>query len=294
MQHSSVSRKIFVVCNYILLIVFSLSIIIPFLNAMAISFSNYEAVVKGGIGIWPQGFNVNGYKRLITNPQFLHSMGNTVFLTVVNTFLVIIISLATGYALANKHMIGKSVIFYYIVVPMYFSGGLIPTYLLVTELGLRNTYWALILPNVVSMFYMIVFKNSIEQLPAEMVESAEIDGASEPRILFSIILPLILPMAMAFVVFSAVNYWNEWFGVLLYITDKTKWTLQYQLRDVLVTAILTDADAKGAATEVNWDKINPENLKMAALMITVLPIIAIYPFVQKYFIHGQLVGAVKG
>jgi len=274
-------------------VILCLTILIPFFNAIAISLSSYDGIVRGGIGIWPHGFNLGGYHKLITNGQFLRTIFNTVFLTGVNTFLVIIISLASGYALANRHMIGKSIIFYYIIIPMYFSGGLIPTYLLVNKLGLHNSFLALILPNVISMFYMIVFKNSIEQLPRELLDSAEIDGASEPRILVNIIFPLILPMCMAFVVFSAVGYWNEWFGVLLYITDNTKWTLQFQLRDILVNAALADATTQAAIIQ-DADRVNPENLKMSALMITVLPIIAIYPFVQKYFIHGQLVGAVKG
>ncbi|GGD52442.1 carbohydrate ABC transporter permease [Paenibacillus nasutitermitis] len=293
MIRESASRKLFMVCNYIFFSLICLSVLLPFLNAIAISLSSYEGIVRGGIHIWPHGFNFEGYHKLISSTQFLRSFLNTVFLTAVNTFLVIVISLAAGYALANKHMIGKSIVFYYIIIPMYFSGGLIPTYLLVNKLGLDNSYLALILPNIVSMFYMIVFKNTIEQLPRELMESAEIDGASEPGILIRIILPLILPMTMAFVIFSTVAYWNEWFGVLLYITDKTKWTLQYQLRDILVNASLVDADTEAAIIQGS-DRVNPENLKMAALMITVLPIIVVYPFVQKYFIHGQLVGAVKG
>ncbi|MFC5648191.1 carbohydrate ABC transporter permease [Paenibacillus solisilvae] len=293
MAYQSVSRRIFLTCNYLFFILVSLSILIPFLNAIAISLSDAQAVVKGNIGIWPQGFNLEGYKRLLGSSQFMHSVFNTVFLTVVNTFLVIIISIAAGYALANKHFIGKGFMFIYILIPLYFNGGLIPTYLLVNNLGLNETFLALILPNIVSVFYIIVFRNTIDQLPRELMESAEIDGASEPRILGQIILPLILPMTMAFVIFSAVAYWNEWFGVLLYIRDKSMWTLQFQLRDILVNADLADTQTQQAIVQ-NGPRVNPQNLKMAALMITILPIIVIYPFVQKYFIHGQLVGAVKG
>jgi putative aldouronate transport system permease protein len=293
MRYKSGSRKVFEVFNYTLFIIFCISILVPFLNAIAISLSSSQAVVKGAIGIWPVGFNLEAYKKLVSSFQFLRTIGNTVFLTSVNTFLVILISLAAAYALANKHIIGKRFFFVFILIPMYFSGGLIPTYLLINNLGLNNTYGALILPAIVNIFYIIVFKNSIDQLPKELLESAEIDGASEPRILFKIILPLILPMVMAFVVFSAVAYWNEWFGVLLYIRDKHLWTLQFQLRDILINASLADAETQKAIVQ-NAPLINPENLKMAALMLTILPIIVIYPFVQKYFIHGQLVGAVKG
>lgn len=292
-RYASTSRKIFNVFNYTLFVLFCISILVPFLNAIAISLSSYQAVVKGNIGIWPEGFNIEAYKKLMSSPQFLRTIANTVMLTVVNTSLAILISLAAGYALAHKQMFGRGAVFVYILIPMYFSGGLIPSYLLVNSLGLNNTFGALIFPSIVSIFYIIVFRNSIEQLPRELLESAEIDGAGETIILFRLILPLILPMAMAFVVFSAVGYWNEWFGVLVYIRDPHKWTLQFQLRDILVNASLADADTQRNVVQ-DAQLINPQNLKMAALMLTILPIIAIYPFVQKYFIHGQLVGAVKG
>jgi putative aldouronate transport system permease protein len=293
MVYNSLSRKIFVIFNYTLFILIAISIIVPFINVVAISLSNNTGIMQGGISLWPQGFTVEGYKKLMSNSQFLRTFLNSVFLTAVNTFLVISISLAAAYVLANKHMIGKSTLFYYIIIPMFFSGGLIPSYLLVQKLGLNDTYFALILPNIISVFYIIVFKNTIDQLPKELLESAEIDGASEPLILVKIIIPLIMPMTMAFVVFSAVNYWNEWFGVLLYIKDKSMWTLQYQLRSIIVNTGAIDSQTQIAISQ-GGERINPENLKMSALMITVLPIIAVYPFVQKYFIHGQLVGAVKG
>jgi putative aldouronate transport system permease protein len=270
-----------------------MSVLIPFINAIAISLSSYSEVVQGNIGIWPRGFNLDGYTKLAGNMSFLHSAANTVFLTIVNTALVILVSLFAGFALAHKHLLGKKTIFTYILVTMFFNGGLIPTYLVVNAIGLTNTYWALILPSICNVFYIIVFKNVIDQLPRELLESAEMDGAGELRILLRIVLPLVLPMTAAFTVFSAVAYWNEWFNVLIYIRDKELWTLQFHLRSILNDTISANTIAQEAAIK-GQDRIHPQNIKMAALMITVLPIIAIYPFVQKYFIHGQLVGAVKG
>lgn len=293
MRSRSKSKIAFDIVNYTIFIVFSLSILIPFFNVISISLSSPSALASGNVTIWPQGFNLDGYKQLFNSPQFLRTGLNSVFLTAVNTVLVILLSLAAGYALSNKNMIGKHIIFIYLLIPMYFSGGLIPTYLLVNTLGLNNTYGALILPAVINIFYIIVFKNTIDQLPKELLESAEIDGASEYSILFRITLPLIIPMAMAFVVFSAVNYWNEWFAVLIYIRDRSMWTLQFQLRDILINANLVDQATQDAIAS-NEPRVHSENLKMAALMVTILPIIIVYPFVQKYFIHGQLVGAVKG
>lgn len=293
MQHRSTSRKIFEVVNYLLFILFCISIIFPFINAIAISLSSYDALEQGKVGLWPKQFTLESYKNLALSKQFLRTLLNTVFLTVVITALVIVLSLAAGYVMSHKHLLGRGYLFIYLIIPMYFSGGLIPTYLLINGLGMNNTYWALILPAVVNIFYIIVFRNQINQLPRELMESAEIDGAGEARILFHIIVPLVLPMAMAFVVFSAVSYWNEWFGVLIYIRDRSMWTLQFQVRDILINSALVDSTTQKALASQE-PKVHPENLKMAALLLTILPIIAVYPFVQKYFIHGQLVGAVKG
>ncbi len=292
-HYSSPSRKVFNVFNYTFFIIVCLSILLPFINALAISLSSHAAVVRDQVQLWPVDFQLDAYKKLAGNYTFVRSFMNTVFLTVVNTFLQIVVSLASAYALSRKYLIGKKVLFYYILVTMYFSGGLIPFYLLVNNMGLNDTYWALILPGMVSGFYVIVFKNSIDQLPKELIESAEIDGAGEFRMLFRIVLPLVLPMTMAFTIFSAVANWNAWFNVLLFIREKSMWTLQYQLRDILVNANLDVSRVDEFSLKEQLQLVHPENLKMAALMLTVIPIIIVYPFVQKYFLHGQLVGAVK-
>lgn len=286
------SRIAFNVFNYTFFVVFCITILAPFLNAIAISLSSPEAVIRGWVRLWPVGFQLDAYHKLIGNTTFIRSAFNTVFLTIVNTILDIVVSLAAAYALSHKDLIGKRTVFVFLLITMYFGGGLIPTYLLVTGLGLQNTYWALILPGIANTFYIIVYKNTIDQLPRELLDAAEVDGANEFAMLFQIIVPLVLPMSMAFTIFSAVAHWNMWFGVALYIRDHDLWTLQYQLREILVNAALIENETLEAAR--GELPVKPENLKMAALMITVLPIIVIYPFVQKYFIKGQFVGAVKG
>lgn len=293
MINKSKPRLFFEIFNYSFFTIFCISIVVPFINAIAISLSNKTAIIQGKVFLLPNGFNLEAYKSLAVNLQFLRTFRNTVFLTVVQTALVIILSLAAGYALSSKYMIGKKILMIYIMVPMYFSGGLIPLYLLVNGLGMNNTYFALILPGCVSIFYIIVFRNMINQLPKEMVESAEIDGASQSRTLFHVIIPLIMPTIAAFIVFSAVAHWNEWFGCMIYIRKREMWTLQYQLRDILLNSKLANQETLEAMANQNTI-IHPENLKMAALMLTILPIIIVYPFVQKYFMSGVLVGAVKG
>jgi putative aldouronate transport system permease protein len=264
---------------------------VPFVNSISISLSSKAEQLKAPIGLLPRGFTIEAYVKLIMNSQFLRTAMNTLFLTALNTSLVIVISLAAGYALSSKYLPGRKAMMTYFMIPMYFSGGLIPSYMLIQGIGLNNSFGALIFPAIVNIFYIIVFRNMISQLPKELNESAEIDGAGQPTILFKIIIPLIIPTIAAFIVFSAVQYWNEWFGCLLYIRDKEKWTLQYQLREILISAQLSSELEKNMADK---SEVYSESLKMAALMISILPIIAIYPFVQKYFMSGVLVGAVKG
>lgn len=293
MIKESASRKVFVVFNYIFFTLFSISILVPFLNCIAISFSSYGAVTSGEVGIWPVGWDLQAYKRLVVNIQLWRTFGNTIIITVVNTVLTIAIALMTAYALANKYLIGKGAFMVFFLIPYYFGGGLIPTYLVITQLGLKNNFLVYILPSITSIYYIIVFRNIIAGLPKELMESAEIDGASQPRILFSIIIPLIIPTIAAFIVFSAVGNWNTWFSSMVYMDDRKDWLLQYQLREILMGSGMQNAEMESSLAD-REHQVHSDTTKMAALMITVLPIIIIYPFVQKYFVKGVLVGAVKG
>ncbi|WP_256976114.1 carbohydrate ABC transporter permease [Paenibacillus sp. MY03] len=294
MNHRSPSRIVFEVFNYMAFAVFTCIILIPIINALAISFSSYDAVAAGEVGLWPVNFNVHGYLTIVTNWTFVTTFFNTVGITVVNTCFSIGSALAAGYVLGNKHLIGKRMLMIYILIPMYFSGGLIPFYLTVNQLGLYNTYFALILPALVNVFYIIVFRNSIANIPAELAESGEIDGAGDLTILVRILLPVISPMIAAFVIFSAVAYWNEWYNVLLFISDDDKYTLQYWLRQLLVSHEFSDSPNNPLRAIVNLDRVSQSTLEMAATIITIVPIALVYPFMQKYFIHGIVVGAVKG
>lgn len=289
------SRIIFEIFNYLLFTVFSLSIVLPFLNIIAISLSSNSAVGSGKVQFWPVGFHLMAYGKIVTNWGFITSFMNSVFLTVVNTILVVGIALLAGYALASKHMIGKKIFFIYIIIPMYFNGGIIPLYLLVNKLKLTNSYLALILPVIISPFYIMVFRNNIvNNIPRDLLESAEIDGAGEFTILLKVVIPLLLPVIIAFSVMSAVTYWNEWYYCLLFIRDNTKWTLQYRVKHILTLYELTDAPRSPIKMIKTTEKIHGQSIRMAALMVSILPIMLIYPFMQKYFIHGIVVGAVKG
>jgi putative aldouronate transport system permease protein len=291
-MYRSVSRRIFEVFLYIGFTLFSLAIILPFLNVIAVSLSSKQALNTGKVYFWPVELYTKGYQLILTSRLFLTSFRNTVAIVLVNTPLCIGIALCAGYALASRHFYGARVAFIYILIPMYFSGGLIPFYLMVNKYGLNNSYLALVFPYLTQIFYTIVFRNIITRLPKEMIESGELDGANEFTILFRIVVPLILPTVMAFAIFSAVDYWNMWFPVLIFIRKKTMWTLQYMLRDIYTNPALGGGQLDVVVSDV--DQLLPQNLINAAIMCTVIPIIIIYPFLQRYFIHGVIVGAVKG
>lgn len=293
-QKKYLSRTIFNVCNYAFMALLSISILIPFLNCFSLSLSTPEAVRAGEVSLFPVGFNLEAYSMIFQDSLFMRNFLNTVGLTAVNTLILIAISLLAGYALQSKYCKHQKLKTLFILIPMYFGGGMIPTYILInTWLNLRDNYLALILPAVTSPFLIIIFRNNIANLPKEMSESAEMDGAGDFTILTKILLPLIVPTVIAFIISNAVGYWNEWFNCMLYIQTPEKYTMQYKLRSILATSTINPLQTQGLAVSME-DLVHPQNIKMASLLVTILPIMLIYPFLQRYFIHGVIVGAVKG
>ena len=288
------SRTIFEILNYTGFVIFGLAIVIPFVHVIAISLSSGRAIAQNEVLFWPVEFYPQAYKTIVTSPVFITSMANTVFVSLAGTAVTMAVALCAGYALANKRFPFPRLGMVLILIPMYFSGGLIPFYVVVNKYGLNNTIFALIFPYVVNIFYILVFKNVIRGMPEELMQSAEIDGASEPRILFSIVLPIILPTIMAFTIFTAVGFWNSWFSVLIFVRDQSKWMLQYMLRDLYMSPQFTGTTAGGGMAADDPANLHPMNIMFAALICTIAPIIVIYPFLQRYLIHGIIVGAVKG
>lgn len=295
MIYNTRSRKLFQWCNNVFMVLFSAIILFPLINLLAISLSSYEPVQRRDVLLMPKGFNVQAYIQIISDRVFQHSFLNTVWLTIITTALTILIATCAGYALSSRHLRHPKLVLFFFLVPMYFSGGLIPTYLVVnTYLHLADSYLALILPVVTSSFYIIIFRNNIMGLPKEILESAEVDGANDYHVLFRIVMPIIIPTITAFIIINAVQHWNEWYRVMLYIKDSSKWTLQYYLRNLLIT-VLTPERLEAMAAALDFETaVHQDSYEMAALFITILPILAIYPFCQRFFIHGVITGAVKG
>ena len=286
------SQIVFQIFNTIIILLILVSIIAPIMHIISVSISNRDEVLGLSIGIFPKGFSLDAYKEVIEYNLFFTSLKNSLIVTVAYIILGILVNVMCAYALSNEFY-GKKIINYYFILAMYFSGGLIPTYILITNyLKLYNTYTAMVLPLVVNVFYIIVIKSQIEAIPKELNEAAIIDGAHEFQALFKVVIPIIKPTIAAIAMFLALGMWNMWYQCMLYTNRDNMWTLQYFLRMLVLSKIVgTNTDLSLALRESD---LAPENFQMAAIVLVAAPIVAIYPFVQKYFVKGILVGSVKG
>lgn len=270
--------------------IYCIAVIIPIINVLAISVSNEDFAATHGFYLIPGKFSVAGYEYLINSPSFVRSMLNSVYITVIGTLYSIIISMTLAYAMSKRALPGRRMLMSIIVMTMFIPGGLIPDYMLVKSLGFLNNFAALIVPVATTAFIIIIIKTFFMNLPESLDESAKMDGASEARILISIAVPLSLPILATFSLFFMVGYWNAFLSAVLYLNDYTKWPIQVYLRQLLIVGTQKDLDAinAGLLKEVG------ENMQMAAIIIATLPIIITYPFLQKHFAKGMILGAVKG
>ncbi|HHY25061.1 MAG TPA: carbohydrate ABC transporter permease [Clostridiaceae bacterium] len=285
-------EKVFQVFDILIMIFILITILFPMLHILSVSVSDREAITTLSVGIIPKGFNMLAYKKIAESNVFNRSLINTIGLTVIGSILSLIVIVTAAYGM-SKNFPGKRIVTYYFVITMYFSGGLIPSYLLVSRyLRLNNTYAAYILPALVNTFYIIVVRSQIEAVPQSLIEASLIDGANEYQVLFNIVLPAITPTIAAVGMFISLGKWNMWFPVMLYANKKELWTLQYFLRATVFDKFLASTADITQAAEV--DLVPPQNYQSAAIILVALPIVCIYPFIQKYFVKGILVGSVKG
>jgi len=286
----SLGEKIFSVFNYIFIFLFSMACLYPFLYIVANSFSSNRAVVSGEVFLWPVEFNVEAYRQLMIEGQIFGSMWNTVVLTIVGTALNMICTILCSYALSKKRLDGRGIVMGMIVFTMMFSGGMIPGFLLIRNLGLMDTYWALWLSGLQSTYNMVVLRTFFQGIPDSLEEAAQIDGAEDPYILVRIVLPLSGAALATITLFYAVGWWNAYFGPMLYISSPEKYTLMVRLRSMLDAARnLTIQNEVGEEIA-----IAQETYRAASIIISTVPIICVYPFLQKYFVKGVLIGSIKG
>ncbi|WP_127579597.1 carbohydrate ABC transporter permease [Paenibacillus koleovorans] len=288
----SVGDKLFYAINYAVLSAVGLLCLLPMVHIAALSLSEAHAVQAGLVAFWPVSWSLEAYTSLIAGTDIVRAFQNNVVLTTVGTGLSMIFTVLAAYPLSRRDMHGRRLLTLAIVFTMLFSGGIIPNYLLIKSLGLINSYGAIWFPALVSVFNMLVLKTYFESLPVEMEEAAQIDGCGEWRMLSRIVLPLSLPVLTAIALFYAVGFWNQFMTVLLYMHDTTKYNLtvlvQMMVQNQSFLQELNNLQPEDAA------KLAPATIKSAGVIVLLMPMLVIYPFLQKYFIKGVLVGAIKG
>jgi putative aldouronate transport system permease protein len=281
--------RVFNAITIVLLTIFGLCALFPMLYVVSVSITPYTEVLKnGGFIIIPKSITFAAYAELFKQPYIFDAFKVTVFITVVGTSINLILTCLMAYPLSRKTMPGRNIVLMLVVFTLLFSGGIIPTYLVVKSTGLLDTVWAMIIPTTVSGFYLLIMKSFIQNLPEEIFESARIDGAKELRVLIQLVIPLSTPVLFTLGLFYTVQHWNEYFQALIYITDPLLNPIQIVIHKILM-------NSQNADMQANLDEVIPTlTLKMASVVYATLPIVVVYPFVQKYFYKGMVIGAVKG
>lgn len=277
---------------YAALAVIALLCVIPFIHVIAASLSTPEYLASAGFILWPVKFSLDTYRYIFSTATVFQALGNTVFITVCGTAVNMVMTVLMAYPLAHNYLPGKKVINFLVVFTMMFSGGMIPNYIIVRGLNLINSYWSVILPGAINAFNLIVLRNFFAQIPPSLEESARMDGCSEFRILIQIILPLSLASLATITLFYAVAHWNQFQQPLLYLNDSEKWPIQILLRQMVILASGAGLGDSGAMEESYV--VPQQSVRMAVIVVSTVPILIVYPFLQKYFTKGVMVGSVKG
>ncbi|GIH89789.1 carbohydrate ABC transporter permease [Planobispora siamensis] len=286
-HYKSFGSRVFDALNIALLVALALVTVLPLLYVLAGSFATESEIATRPFFLWPEKFVTDTYEYIFGTGAFVRALITTICVTAVGTAVQVMLTLTMAYPLAKRYLPGRALVLNLVIFTLVFSGGMVPTYLVVRDLGLLDSYWALILPLAINPFYLIIVKSFFQELPQALEEAARIDGCSEMGVFLKIVLPLSKPIIATFSLFYAVGIWNDYVSPLLYIDDSSKWTLQVLVRQ------LTSADAENALAQLDSVFFPAEGLKFAVIVIATLPILFFYPFLQKYFAKGVLIGSVK-
>lgn len=273
---------------YAVMILVLLACLVPFIYMLALSFSDSKAIVNNEVTFWPVGFNLGSYEQIFTYPNFFRAYGNTFFYTIAGTAISLLMTMLFAYPLSKGYLRGQTFFTKMVIVSMFFSGGMIPNFLLISNLQLTGTVWAMLLPFAINQFNLIILVNFFKALPAEIEEAALIDGLGYFGILFRIVMPLSTAALATVGLYTAVFFWNDWFNALLYLNSRQYPVMLFLRNIVNGTAMLGDAAGFGDKSTIAI------SIKSAVIMTSTLPIIILYPFLQKYFVKGLTVGSVKG
>ena len=276
--------------NYSCIGFISILCIMPFIYIISVSLTDPDFYIPLRFTFIPEKFSFQAYTYILSTNYFPNALRNTLKVTSIGTVLMLFATFTGAYALTKKELPGRNLLLGFILITFMFDAGIVPNYVLVRHLGLVNTHWALILPLLTNAWSLIIVKSFMDNIPNELEESAYIDGCNEVQIFYKIIIPLSMPAIAAFTLFFAVARWNDYFNALIYLSSTIKWTLQ-----LLVRSLLIDGDAGGFSVSTGEDVNLPqETIRMASVVLAMLPILMVYPFLQRYFVKGVMIGAIKG
>jgi putative aldouronate transport system permease protein len=276
---------------HLILFLFALVTLIPFYSILAGSLASARENALNPLVLWPREPTLDSYRYILSTPTMPRALMVTIYITIVGTAVNIVMTVLMAWPLSHRRIMGRSGLMFFITFTMLFSGGMIPTYIVVRGVGLLNSWAALVIPTAVNAFNLILLKNFFQEVPASLEESAKLDGANDMSILVRIVVPLSMPAIATFTLFYAVGHWNAFMNVLLYIRNSNKWTIQILLRQIVILSQggVGDSSMMGEAF-----LIPPQGVKMAAIIFSTFPILCVYPFLQKYFIKGVMAGSIKG
>lgn len=284
--------SLFSIFNYTFFVIVALLMVFPLWNVIVISLTDYQDYVANPLMIFPKEITMEAYDYIFANDDLLTSLKVTVTVTITGTLGSMLFSVAGAYALSKKKMPGRNFFLTLILITMFFNGGIVPNFLLIKDIGLYDTIGAMIFPTMINTWYLIIMKNYFAGLPEALEESARIDGANDITILLRIILPISTPIIATFTLFYGVDRWNEWWNAMMYINDTRKYPLQLLLRNLIVKNF-SSASMATAYAQDSVQFVAKENIKMATAVVAIVPITVVYPFLQKYFAKGVMVGAIK-
>ncbi len=293
-QNATVGSRIFDAFNYLFLTLVAFTTILPFIYIIGASFATEYEIATRPMFFIPQDVTLNAYRFIFSSNKILRGFGNSILITVSGTAINLFFTVTMAYALSKTRLRGRNFFLNLVIFSMFFSGGMIPGYIVIANiLNLKNTYWSVLLPGAISAYNLMIVKNFFQGIPKELEESASIDGCNDVGVLWKIVLPLSLPVLATFGLFYAVGHWNAYFGAMIYMTGaKEKWPLQVLLRELIIMSNGTAGDMANMDSEF----VQPpeQSVKMAVIVVSTVPIMCVYPFLQKYFVKGVMVGALKG
>ncbi len=288
--------RIFSVFNILLMILICLMIIFPLYYMLIVSISDGAAIMSGQVNFLPVGFSLRAYRAAFKDANFIKSYWNTVVITACGTTVNLLMTTLFAYPLSRSDLMGRKLLMKIAVFTMFFTGGMIPSYMLVNSLGMNNTYWALILPGAINVYNATIMRTFFEGIPMDLTEAAYVDGANDVRILWQVILPLSKPILFTLLLFYAVGHWNGFFSALLYLSDKSTYPIQMFVRSVVFSGdtLAMSMASYNSSTEMGAELLSEEGAKYAIILLSMVPILVVFPFVSRYFKSGVMIGAVKG